>query len=90
MVARWPVPYWLTDAAMVAQNLLLAATAEGLGALFFGIFRGGEVVRTCFGLPEGAEPVGVLALGHPRSHQPGRSASRPRRRLDDLVHRGHW
>ena len=35
----WPIPYWYTDCAMAVQNLLLAVTAEGLGALYFGIQR---------------------------------------------------
>lgn len=88
--AHWPVPYWLTDAAMAAEHLLLAATAEGLGALFFGIFRGRDRVQASFGIPDDAVPVGVVALGHPEAGPPGRSSSRPRRPLDEVVHRGHW
>ncbi|MEY4340486.1 MAG: hypothetical protein RLZ14_2336, partial [Actinomycetota bacterium] len=36
---NWEVPFWLTDAAMATQNLLLLAQERGLGALYFGIFR---------------------------------------------------
>jgi nitroreductase len=87
---RWPVPYWLTDAAMAAENLLLAAVDEGLGALFFGIFRGEGVLLAELGVPDGYRPIGAIALGHPAPDEPGRSSNRPRRALDDVVHRGGW
>lgn len=86
----WPVPYWLTDAAMAAEHLLLAAVAEDLGALFFGIFRGEEAVCRAFGVPDGARPVGAVALGHPAPDEPGRSAGRTRRPAPEVVHRGRW
>lgn len=87
---RWPVPYWLTDAAMAVENLLLAAVDEGLGALYFGIFSGETELRSAFGVPEGHEAVGAIALGHPASDEPGRSSTRHRRPLDEIVHRGTW
>ena len=36
---RWAVPYWLVDASFSVMLLLLAATNEGLGALFFRLHR---------------------------------------------------
>jgi nitroreductase len=89
-VDRWPVPYWLTDAAMAVENLLLAAVDEGLGALYFGIFHGEGEVRAAFGVPDGHQSIGAVALGHPAPDEPGRSAGRPRRPLDAVVHRGAW
>lgn len=91
----WPVPYWHVDTGMVVQNLLLAATDAGLGALFFGMFHERDAVLRGLGVPEGYEPVGLIALGHPtaearaagRQGSPGR---RPRRPLGEIVHRGHW
>jgi nitroreductase len=88
--AAWPVPFWLTDAAMATQNLLLAAVDEGLGALFFGIFAPPARLRAAFGVPDDRQPLGAVALGHPRPDEPGRSAARPRRSLDEVVHRGRW
>lgn len=87
---RWPVPFWLTDAAMAVENLLLAAVDEGLGALYFGIFSGEGEVREAFGIPAGWQAIGAIALGHPALDEPGRSADRPRRALDAVVHRGTW
>jgi nitroreductase len=86
----WPVPYWLVDAGMATQILLLAAVDEGLGALLFGIFRHEDEVLRAFGAPQGYRPVGVVAIGHPAPDEPGRSASRRRRPLTEVVHRGRW
>ena len=90
--ARWPVPYWHTDAAMAAMLMLLTATDQGLGACFFGI--PGPAVprfRDEFGVPRGRTPVGVVSLGH-RSEDPGAagSARRGRAGLEEVIHRGRW
>jgi coenzyme F420-0:L-glutamate ligase/coenzyme F420-1:gamma-L-glutamate ligase len=52
--------------AMAAQNLLLMAHAEGLGACWLcaPLFCP-DVVRETLGLPEAFEPQGVIALGYP-------------------------
>jgi len=88
----WPVPYWLVDAGMAVQTLLLSAVDAGLGALFFGPFVETAVIREALGVPEGRELVGVIALGHPdpAGDRPGRSAGRPRRPAAEVVHRGRW
>jgi len=89
----WPVPYWTVDTAMAVMTLLLAAEDAGLGALFFGVFRGEEALRRALGVPRGLELLGAIALGHPSpaaTVAPGRSAGRRRRRPDEIVHRGGW
>jgi nitroreductase len=88
--AAWPVPYWHVDAGMAVMTMLLATVDEGLGALFFGQFGHAAAVRAAFGVPDGHEAVGTIALGHPVPDEPGRSAARPRRPTDEVVHRGHW
>jgi nitroreductase len=87
---RWPVPYWHVDAGMAVMALLLAAVDEGLGALFFGQFDHAPALRSAFGVPDGHDAVGTVAVGHPAPDEPGRSAARPRRSRDEVVHRGHW
>lgn len=89
---RWPVPYWWVDAGMAVQNLLLAAVDEELAACFFGVFEHEAAIVSSLAIPAGRRPVGVIALGHPadgggRTGSPNR---RPRRDLDDVVHRGGW
>ena len=87
----WPVPYWWVDAGAAIENLLLAATAEGLGVLFFGVFDHADSLAAALSIPDGRELVGTIALGHPAPVQePGRSTARPRRRVVDAVHHGRW
>lgn len=88
--AAWPVPYWWVDAGMAVEHLLLGAVAAGLGACFFGIFRGESEVLAALGVPECWRAVGTVALGHPAPDEPGQSASRPRPTLDEVRHRTRW
>lgn len=89
-VDAWPVPYWWVDGGAAVQNLLLAATAAGLGACLFGQFEHEAAVRQAFGVPDDRRAVGTVALGWPAPDEPGRSAARARPALDDIVHRGRW
>jgi len=87
----WPVPYWDVDCGFATMLLLLAAVDEGLGALFFGIFRGEDGLLAGLGVPPSCRPIGAVALGHPAGDDaPSASLSRGRRPLHDVVHRGGW
>ncbi len=90
---EWPVPYWWVDGGMALEHLLLGAVDAGLGACFFGLFDHEAAVLGALGVPDGWRALGTVALGHPlpdEPEEPGRSAARGRRRLDDIVHRGRW
>ena len=87
---EWPVPYWWVDAGMAVEHVLLGAVDAGLGACFFGLFDHEPAVLRTLGVPDGWRAVGTIALGHPAPDQPGASASRPRRPLDEVLHRGGW
>ena len=88
----WPVPYWDMDAAMAVMLMLLTAVDEGVGAWWFGVFHGAGALLRSLGGPEGRRLVGAVALGWPAADdRPGGSArTRPRRPLDQVVHRGRW
>ena len=98
--SAWPVPYWTIDASMSVMTLLLAAEDAGLGALFFGVFRGERELRQRLGIPSGLELLGAIALGHRAdptgelaagsASGPGSSAGRERRRPTQIIHRGGW
>jgi nitroreductase len=90
--AAWPQPFWWIDAGLAIEAMLLAARTEGLGACLFGLFEREAPVLAALGVPDGWRGVGVVALGHAAEEdaRAGRSASRPRPTLDEVVHRGRW
>lgn len=92
VAANWEVPFWLTDAAMAAQNLLLLAEDRGLGALYFGIFRNSRRMLDHFGVPANVLQVGAVALGHRAADDApsGSATTRPRRARVEVVHHQHW
>ncbi len=56
------------------ENMLLAAHAMGLGAVWLGeILKNAEAVRTLLDLPKEMELMAVVALGHPA---PGKHSSK--------------
>ena len=90
-VDRWATPYWTVDASFAAMALQYAAIDAGLGVLFFGMFDHAAAVAEALGVPSDRQPIGTIAMGWPAdTDEAGRSASRPRRALDDVVHRGRW
>jgi nitroreductase len=88
----WPLPYWELDAAMAVMLMLLTAVDVGLGAWFFGIFRGEAELLRWLGVPSPRRPIGALGLGYPAPAEPrrGSASRRARRTLDEAVHRGAW
>jgi nitroreductase len=89
---NWPVPFWDVDAAMAAMLVLLAAVDEGLGGWFFGVTYGERALLDRFGVPARLRPIGIIGLGYRAEdeHPTGSSTSRPRRPLEEQVHRNGW
>jgi len=94
---RWPSPYWLVDSSFSVMLLLLAATENGLGALFFGLHRDPGQLLARLGVPEDKQVIGAVALGYEEPAGPPGAATmsasparRPRRPLNEVVHRGRW
>ena len=89
----WDVAYWTVDVSFATMVVLLGAVTEGLGALFFALRPGAAGrLRREFGVPPGWDPIGAVALGWP-APDPGPAGSpsrRPRRALEEVVHRGGW
>lgn len=78
-------PYYMTDAGILMDHLMLAAADLGLGTVFIGAFDE-EKVRPILGVPGKFRIVGLTPLGHP-AKMPG---ERPRNELGDIVHRETW
>jgi nitroreductase len=88
----WHTPYWFTDGGAAKMLLLLAAVDEGVAAAFIGPQP--ALLRRLLGIPADYHPIGVTLLGHeaPDAKQYGdvSARKRPRRPLDEVVHRDRW
>jgi nitroreductase len=76
------------DCSAATQNLLLAVRAQGLGAVWLGVYPREERVeglRELLGLPEHIVPLALVSVGHPTTEQG------PANRYDKgRVHRNRW
>jgi nitroreductase len=80
--------YWVQDCSAATQNLLLAAKAQGLGAVWTGVYPLDDRVagmRKLLGLPTHIVPLSLVPLGFP-AEQPGRAD-----RFDQTrIHHDRW
>lgn len=79
---------WLADCSAATQNILLAAHAKGLGAVWLGIFPDADRVlgmQTLLEMPKDVRPVALVAIGHPASMPEPVDRFKPER-----VHRNKW
>jgi nitroreductase len=89
--ARWPVPYWDVDTGMASLLILLTATDEGVGSLFFGVPPGHrEAVHEAFGIPTSRTIVGVVSIGYAVPGPKSPSLRRHRRSGREVAHWGHF
>ncbi len=80
--------YWVQDCSAATENLLLAAHASGLGAVWMGVYPRQERVEQfarVMCVPSDVVPFSLIAIGHPAEHLPPSQRFDPRR-----VHRNHW
>lgn len=60
--------FWVQDGAAAIQNILLAATALGLGTVWTGIHPlrdRAKLFQDLFSLPDHIPPLGYIVVGHP-------------------------
>jgi nitroreductase len=65
--------YWVQDCSAATQNLLLAAHALGLGAVWVGVYPREERVeefRKLLGIPAEVIPFALIPLGYPAEAKP--------------------
>jgi nitroreductase len=81
--------YWVQDCSAATQNLLLAAHARGLGAVWLGVYPLEERVaglKQILELPGQVVPLCVVALGYPAA-----KPEPPARRYNETrLHLNHW
>lgn len=62
--------YWVQDVSAATENLLLAANAQGLGAVWCGVYPVSSrvaFISDLLGLPDNIVPLAVVPVGHPAS-----------------------
>jgi nitroreductase len=80
--------YWMVDCSAATENLLLAVTAKGLGAVWCGIYPRPERIEgftRLLGLPPHVIPLAFVPIGHPDEVKPPARRYKPER-----VHIDRW
>jgi nitroreductase len=73
------------DATAAVENILLAVTALGLGAVWVGAFDE-ELVSEILELPRHVRPIAMIPIGFP-GERPGRRSRYP---IEMLTHYEKW
>ncbi|MHC4400054.1 MAG: nitroreductase family protein [Planctomycetota bacterium] len=80
--------YWPVDCAAAVENLLLAAHALGLGAVWTGVYPRQPrmaTLRELCSVPDPVVPHSLIVLGYPAEEVASEDRFRP-----DRVHRNRW
>jgi len=80
--------FWVQDCSAATENILLAAEAIGLGAVWTGMYPSAqrvEYVQRVLGIPREVVPLNVIAVGHPTGED------RPKDKFDpNNIHWEKW
>lgn len=80
--------YWVEDLSAATENILVAANALGLGAVWLGVYPSKdrpEQIKNILGLPDGMLPLNLISIGYPAE---GKSSSN---RFDESrIHYEKW
>jgi nitroreductase len=80
--------YWVQDLSAATENMLLAAHASGLGAVWLGVHPRSpreEGLKKLLQLPESVRPFSLVALGYP-----GEKKGPADRFLPERIHWDKW
>jgi nitroreductase len=80
--------FWVQDCSAAVENLLIAAHARGLGAVWLGVHPDPERVQGTqglLGLPDQVVPLAIIAVGHPAEDKSPATYYELNR-----VHRNRW
>ena len=81
-------PYWQQDCSAAVQNLLLAAEALGLGAVWTGVYPNMNLARPLseyLGLPGNVQPLCAIPIGHHDGTTQPKDKWKP-----ENIHYGKW
>ncbi len=80
--------FWVQDCAAAMENILIAAVAEGLGAVWLGVYPREErvaAVSKVLGLPNHIVPLSLASIGYPAEGKPAANRLDPSR-----IHQNKW
>lgn len=80
--------YWVQDCSAATENILLAAHAVGLGAVWCGCYPISErvdMVKNIFEIPDSIVPMSVVMLGYPNGPQQPKDKYKA-----DNIHINKW
>jgi nitroreductase len=80
--------HWVEDTCTATQNLLLAATALGLGGVWISLYpkrKHQKYVREILDIPEHVGVLCIVAVGHAAEKEKARTGYNPKR-----VHQDEW
>ena len=80
--------FWIQDISAATENLLLAAHALGLGAVWTGVYPDADRVKAVqqrLGMPDSIIPLAVVPVGYPTGAQTPKDKWNP-----DNVHFNRW
>lgn len=77
--------YYMVDAGIAMEHLVLAAVNEGLGTCWVGVFNEDEI-REILDVPRRYRVVAMTPIGYPGKH----SDSRERKPLSDIAYENTW
>lgn len=80
--------FWIQDVSAATENLLLAAHALGLGAVWTGVYPDPERVKGVqqhLGMPENIIPLAVVPIGYPAGPQKPKDKWNP-----ENIHFNRW
>lgn len=82
----WEQNYYLVDAGIAAQNLMLAARGQGLGTVFVGVYDE-EKVKGLLNIPASIRVVGLFPLGYPTEEK---KEGPKRKSLEEICFHDRW
>jgi nitroreductase len=80
--------FWVQDCSAATENILVAAKAIGLGAVWLGVYPFEPLVKnvkTLLKVPENVTPLCIISVGYPIEEKPPANRYNPER-----IHQGKW
>ena len=80
--------FWIHDTSAATENILIAANALGIGAVWLGVHPHETLIKgtkKLFNIPDHVTPLGIISLGYPEETKPPRENYNPER-----IHRNKW